>query len=148
MPTGWSYSGNPASSNLDGVRFLCQDTNPNDPQLSDLEINAILGWFVNIWRSAGNAAKQIEAKYARQVDKSVGDLHVSYSQRQKAYAELSAYLLRQADMRTSLPWAGGISHADKDLDRNNPDVVKPTFTKHQFQFPPVNTPDEGWGFPN
>ena len=132
---------------MDGVRFLCQDTNPNDPQLLDTEINFLIGLFTNIWKSAGNAAKQIEAKYARQVDKSVGDLHISYSQRQKAYNELAAYLLKQAAMRTSLPWAGGISHADKNLDRNNPDVVKPTFTKHQFEFPENSNQDEGWGFP-
>lgn len=136
MPvTPWNYSGNPAASTLDGVRFLCEDTNPLDPQLNDNEVNYFINMYQNMWRAAGNCAKVIKGKYARQADKSVGDLRVAYSQRQAAYEALSDYCFMQATAFSAVPWAGGISWADKMLDVNNPDVVKPDFTKHQFQFP-------------
>ena len=131
----WNYSGNPSASNLDSVRFLCGDTDIRDQQLQDAEINFLLSNYGNIYKCAAYACKDIAAKYGRQVDKSVGDLRLSYSQRQKSYSDLSKDLLRQSALRSALPYAGGISKQDKEQNRLDPDTVQPAFTKKQFHYP-------------
>lgn len=131
----WSYSGNPSSSSRDSVRFLSGDTNSQDPQLQDSEVDFLVSTYGNIFKAAAYACKDIAAKYARLVDKAVGDLRISYSQRQRSYDELSKDLLRQSANRSALPQAGGISVADKKNNELDPDTVQPSFTKHQFQYP-------------
>lgn len=130
----FSYSGDPSTSPKDGVRFLVEDTNAQDPQLNDAEIQFLLNQYTNIFKAAAYAARSIMSKYARQVDKSVGDLRLSYSQRQKAYQEMFEDLLRQAANRTSLPWVGGISHAERQTAELDTDLVKPKFTKDAFEY--------------
>lgn len=139
----FSYSGNPADSPLDGVRFLVQDTNPNDPQLQDAEINFLVSLYTNIWKSAAYAARNIANKYARQVDKSVGDLRLSYSQRQAAYESMFKDFLRQAANRTSFPYGSGISKSDEMIEVLDPDTKKPAFTKKQFHYPEGANAQEG-----
>lgn len=142
MPNTWTYSGDPQASKLDGVRFLCGDTNSADPQIFDSEVNFLIATYVNIFKAAAYACKSIASKYARLVDKSVGDLHISYSQRQKSYEALSEYLLRESALRKSVPQAGGISRSDKLANKLDPDIVQPKFTKSQFAYPQgVNTPN-------
>lgn len=120
---------------MDGVRFLVEDTNPNDVQLQDAEILYLISLYTNVFKSAAYAARNIASKYARQVDKSVGDLRLAYSQRQKAYVSMAEDLLRQASNRTSLPFAGGISKSDALMDRLDTDLKQPAFTKKQFHYP-------------
>lgn len=143
----WSYSGNPGDSALDGVRFLVGDTNTQDQQLQDGEINFLVATYTNIYKAAAYAAEAIGSKYARLVDKSVGDLRVSYSQRQAQYQKLRDQLLKQSSSRTSFPYGGGISKSDKEILRLDPDAVKPDFTKDQFRFKGSgigpNGPDSG-----
>lgn len=131
----FSYSGNPANSTLDAVRFLVEDTNSQDPQLQNEEINWLIAQYTNVWKSAAYAAGNIAAKYARQVSKAVGDLRLEYQQRQQAYKDLRADLLRQAANRTALPWLGGISRSERQASRQDTDLIQPKFTKDQFHYP-------------
>ena len=61
----WNYTGNPASSNMDAVRFLIHDTDPGDQKLQDEEIN----WLLteegqNVYRAAAMACMRLAAIYA------------------------------------------------------------------------------------
>lgn len=132
----WSYSGDPSSSDLDSVRFLVGDTDINDQQLQDEEINYLLAQNGNnVYLSAAAAANAIAAKFARLVDKSVGDLKLNFSQRQAAYATLAKELEVKGAQRVGVPYAGGISLSDKDKDQEDTDLVQPTFKRDQFSFP-------------
>jgi len=136
MPvTPWTYSGNPQNSTLDSVRFLIEDTASLDPQLNDNEINYMIGLYPSIWRASANLAKILKSKYARLADKHVGDLSVAYSQRQKAYEEMSNYLFSQADARGSVPYSGGLYAADQQTNRLDTSIQHPHFTDRQFNFP-------------
>lgn len=135
----WSYSGNPASSDLDAVRFLIGDTNTADQQLSNEEIQFLIDQEGNVYRAAAKACLSISAKFARFVDKSVGDLQISYSQRQAAYASLAQSLTNQAATRSAIPYAGGISLADKHATEDNTDRTPPAFYRGQFTEPGANT---------
>lgn len=126
---GFSYSGDPLSSPQDEVRFLLGDTDDTDPQLLDREIEYLLRNQSNVYIAAANGARAIAGRYARLVDKSVGDLRLSYSQRQKQYFDLATTLETRAfsvlSATDGMPYAGGISRADKlgveqDTDRDAP----------------------------
>lgn len=140
----WNYSGNPASSNLDAVRFLIGDVDTTDQQLANEEINYLLAQAGNnVYKAAANGALSIASKYARLVDKSVGDLSLSYSQRKDAYEAMAARLTKQASSRSAVPYAGGISVSDKEIDKTDADAVQPAFVRGQFDFPGVDDGESG-----
>ena len=67
----WSYSGDPASSDKDAVRFWVQDTDQSVPLLSDEEIDYLLSMWTPQYGSvifvAAMAAEVIAAKYTGEV---------------------------------------------------------------------------------
>jgi len=134
----WSYTGDPNSSPIDAVRFYVQDTIQADPQVSDEEIEFLLGMEGDDEiRTAARTAEIIAAKYARQVDKSVGGLSLSAGSRQDKYEKLAAALwARTRNAGASLPfaYAGGISQTDKDSRASDTDRVEPAFTRTLHDF--------------
>ena len=92
----WSYSGNPASSDTDAVRFLVADTQTSDQLISNEEINYLLTVYNDPAFAAVAAARAIAAKFARQSDqsRSVGDLSLSesFSQKSEQYHHLADHL--------------------------------------------------------
>lgn len=132
----FTYSGDPASSSRDAVRFLIGDTDSTDAQLQDTEIAYLLTQDPTPAKAAANAARAIAAKYGRLVDFAVGDLRYSYAQRQKAYLDLAAQLEAQAAVSGSIQFkATGISRADKEAAREMEDRVKPAFTRETMDNP-------------
>jgi hypothetical protein len=128
----WSYSGDPASSDLDAVRFIIGDTISADPQLSNEEILYLLDREGSVFAAAAAAVRGVIARYARLVDKSVGDLQISYSQRLAAYRALLAQIEEQQAIRTAGLVVGGISRARKRTVENDGDRVAPSFERDQF----------------
>lgn len=104
----WTYSGNPADSEKDAVRFLIGDTDTNDQLLSDAEINyVIVESGGSRYQAAHDAAYAVAGKFSRMAQsKSVGDLSISYADRAKAYFELANELLELSARReVPTPWA-------------------------------------------
>lgn len=133
----WSYE--PNASDKDRVRMLVGDTNPDQKQLHNEEIAWFLSENSNVYVAASEAAKAIAALYGRDVDKQVGDLKISASQRQKHYLDLAKQLKMRATLSVS-PYAGGISRSDKDSVADNTDRVRPSFERGQFDYPGVSDP--------
>lgn len=81
----YSYSGDPANSDLDAVRFLIGDTNPGAYILSDEEINWLLALSeandpngkANVTQAAGAAAEAIAAELSREVSYSADGVSIS-----------------------------------------------------------------------
>jgi hypothetical protein len=97
----WSYSGNPASSDLDKVRFLIGDTNTANQLLSNEEITWLLAeWNDNAYVAAANAAYSLSAEFSGKSDfsRSVGDLSLStqYGAQAERYGALAQRLQVQA----------------------------------------------------
>lgn len=84
----WSYSGDPASSDMDLVRFLCGDTDSAIPLITDEEINYLISVRVSPYIAASEACLQIMAKLAKEVDYAIGPEKVSASQRFENYRKL------------------------------------------------------------
>lgn len=98
----WTYSGDPASSAKDEVRFLVGDTNTADQLVQDEEINYVLlahadaGSASINYRAAAEIAEAIAAKFARKADKAVGPLSIQAKQQHDHYVQLAGRLRKLA----------------------------------------------------
>ena len=124
----FSYSGDPASSDKDAVRFLIQDTVASSKEFEDEEITYMLTTKGNVRSAAILALKTLASKYATAVDKAVGDLRLSLSQKYDHYVSLIKQFEGEAAM-VALPFAGGISVSNKETYEADSDRVQPRFTK-------------------
>lgn len=138
----WSYSGNPSSSAGDAIRFLIGDTDTNDQLLSNEEIS-----WVNtessgsststssLYEAAYRCCLAIASKLSRLADKQIGDLQVSLSQKAKGYlAQADQFKsLAQVNNYVPIPYAGGISISDKQIDLDDPDIDRTWFRSGQFE---------------
>ena len=137
----WTYSGDPQSTNRDAVRFLTRDTvDTNTATLSDEEI----AWLLaengnNAYHAAADGAEEIGAKYASLVQtKTVGSLSITYAARSASFKTLADQLRKKAATKTTIaPFAGGISKADKSLNRSDSDWNQPSFQLGQDDYPGV-----------
>ncbi len=120
-------------ADIDRVRVLCGDPAGDTQVLDDSTISFFLEEYNgNYYRAAADSAAAIAAYYAGQVDVRVGILSSSNSQKTKQFADLATALRRRAEERatsSAVPFAGGISVADKEVTEANTDRVEPSFTR-------------------
>jgi hypothetical protein len=141
----WTYSGDPSDSDRDAVRFLTGLTDSDDQRINDEELDWLLGQNDDdVFLTAAAAARAVGATYADQVDKTVGDLSLKYSQRADKFKELAAALDKQATSQVGHPtlssllaYAGGISATDKKARSSDSDYPPPITWNGQFDNPPV-----------
>lgn len=114
----FGYTGNPAGSVTDAVRFLVGDTQEDEHFLEDEEID----WLDQIWSAknsiyytASMAAEAIAAKFAREVTTNSDSQTVSTSELQQKYLELAARLMRQHETLLSGGYVdvGGINAGEQ-----------------------------------
>lgn len=95
-PPGWSYSGDPATSDRDEVRFLVQDVDPTTPLLSDAELDYLLAqWgprYASNTMTASIAAAVISRKFAALVPVSADGVSVQLETLSKTYAQMAVQL--------------------------------------------------------
>lgn len=84
----WSYSGNPAASDLDRYRFLTGDTNELEPFLTDEEIEYLISQYKTEDLVLYNIYKNILVKVARYVTEKLGPEEVKKSDLWQHYKEL------------------------------------------------------------
>lgn len=92
----WSYTGNPASSDRDRVRFWIRDTNSKDPLLRDEEIDFLIAEAETLRWAAVDALDAILTELAKHVTKSVGQFSLSASDKYKQLKELRPGLVARA----------------------------------------------------
>jgi hypothetical protein len=138
----WTYGGDPAANARDAIRFLIGDTDTTDQLLSDEEIawvnteaSGTSTGTTALYDAAYRCCLTIASKLAREADKQIGDLSVSMSQRAKAYREQAASLkaLSGREGGVPIPYAGGITISDKDIDEENSDIFRSWFSSGQFE---------------
>jgi len=133
----WTYSGNPASSTRNAVRFYLGDTNTNDQQISDEELDFLIALYPIDIIAAYYAATSISQRYAGAVQsKSIDGLSITYGDRYKHYSSLAMSLLSHAALHGSSiarPYAGGISISDYIEVQNDPDRLAPAFSRGMME---------------
>lgn len=92
----WSYSGNPAASDLDAVRFYIGDIDENLQLLQDEDIDFLLKKWMPVYNSdlmvAAGAAEIIANHFAREVSVSADGVSVSSHELQNKYEQLAENL--------------------------------------------------------
>ncbi len=127
----WSYSGDPSQGDKDAVRFLIQDVDEASPLVSDEEIAYTLTLCGSPLTAAIRCLKALVVRYSQLANKSVGDLSIDYTARAQNFRMLAKDL--EKDLVTEGGnvgiFAGGISVAQKDTEREDTDRVPPSFKK-------------------
>lgn len=126
----WTYSGNPALSSSDQVRFELGDTDINDQQLQDEEIAYLLAQHIDPWIAAAGGCDALARKYSRQAQKTVGKISIAANQRAAAYRQRAQELRQQSFRTNGLPGIGmgGTSFSEKQAFGANPDTIQPNFS--------------------
>ncbi len=127
----WTYSGNPADSDRDAVRYLVGDIDVDNPLAQDAEIAWVISEEGNVYLAAASVARSIGATFAESVTKQVGDLRIQSQQKRDNFKKLADELKERGVLRAGRPYAGGISIDDKQTVRDDDDRVVPAFRKRQ-----------------
>lgn len=133
----------PSADDISAVRFLIGDPDGGTgttTQLLDAEIQFALDQAGgNIYGAAAHSARALSARYARRVDTKFETIESKYSQLRDNYLALARDMDKEARRRGGLgiPLAGGISKAEMDAARAEPDRVKPFFRANMFNNPPA-----------
>lgn len=132
----FSYSGDPATSDLDAVRFLIGDKVEANCLVQDQEIDYALAQESSVRLAAANIAEAIAAKATQEVSWVRGRVEYRPGEMADRYYKL-AKMLR--DQETGLgsygidsAYAGGISVTTVDANQQDADTVQPRFTRNQF----------------
>lgn len=127
----WTYSGNPAASDKDAVRFFTQDTDSGDQLLSDEELTYLLNLAGNTISAAISASHAISVKFAKMADQTVGSISASYSRRAEVYAKMAKEI---PDIYGSAPGivVTGISVSENLAQEADSDLVRPLFKTGDF----------------
>lgn len=137
----FTYADTPESVPRDAVRLLIGDTDSGDALLSDAEIAFYLAENGNNeYRAASEACKAIAAKLSRLPDIKTGRVQISNKDRARDFLALSKQLYNKFLAGTVLPYAGGISEADKQTQEENEDRVPPFFARNSFIQPGSENP--------
>lgn len=140
----WTYSGNPAHSPKDQLRFLIGDTDKRVPLFSDGELEWLL---TTSGQSTGAAALScidtLILRYSRLADETVGQVSISYSQMYKGLLETRGILLQRFGYTTVTPYAGGISATDKWAQSSDGDTTQPYFARGMLETPGLNAGEPG-----
>jgi hypothetical protein len=127
-----TYTGDPADRPVDAVRFHLGDT-AAPFALTDEEIEWLIAAAADDTLAAALVgARSMAARFSKLVDSTVGDIQKSYSQQYKHFAEVVDRL--STDVSTvaaaesvPVPWAGGISYAERDANDGDGDLIPPYF---------------------
>lgn len=131
MSITWTY--NPSiSTDTDRVRLLVGDTNADAPLLDDGAIAFFLTQGGGVFAAAALAAESLAGRYAGDVTRKVGGTgaSISASDRFAHFTALAAQLRASAATAASstpMPYAGGLSIAEKAAACEDTDLVPPAF---------------------
>lgn len=86
----WTYSGNPANSELDAMRFMLKDTVEDDPLLQDEEIQFIIDNYKGQNMRLAVGFRQCAATLARKpIKRSLGPQSEDNSKRLQFYKDMA-----------------------------------------------------------
>lgn len=130
----WTYSGDPAASTSDAVRFLVGDTDSARKLVDDREIAWAIAQSGNQYISAALVCEALASKYARESDMSMGGISKSLSKLADSFAKRAEKLRRQATKNVK-PFFGGLTISGKNALDLETDDVQPAMTVGEFDNP-------------
>lgn len=110
----WSYSGDPATSDRDQVRFLIQDTDLEVPLLSDNEVNFLVTKWFPLYQSltyvAAIAASVVARRFASVLNVSGDGVSVSTADLAQRYTDMATRLREEYKLETAVGGSADIEN--------------------------------------
>jgi hypothetical protein len=122
--TDWTYSGDPASSALDALRFAIGDTTATSPLLTNSELNYVIAQNSKQNNRVATCFESIGRKLLQQPNFALERWSEQRHQVAQSFIAQAKELRRTATQAGGL-YAGGISRADKAARDADPDRDKP-----------------------
>lgn len=122
----WSYSGNPAKSDLDAVRFTCGDTNDDERFIQDEEISYLLTREGSVEGAAIEACEAIARTFLNKTDVTVGRISVKGSEISKRFSDCADRLRNQLGIFASMK-VGGVNKSESEALDENTGLIQPSF---------------------
>ena len=141
----WTYSlTDLANSAKDQVRAMIGDTVASDPQLQDEEIAQFVAGRTTTFGAAADACRALASKFSRSVTQKANGAQVNFTDLAKAYLKMALGFDQQAALAGgAMPYAGGLSIADKQGQESDSDRVPPEYVigmdDAMLPVPPVGT---------
>ena len=124
------------STDKDKVRLLIGDVNESTMLLADEEIAYFLSFSgTSVTQAAIKAVEASIARLGEAIDKTLDGFSARYSQRFDHLQTVANRLRDKLAYSTALPYAGGISVADKDSAVEDSDRVQPQFAIEEDTVP-------------
>lgn len=137
----WNYSGDPATSPLDEVRFLAQDTDPEFPILLDTEVNYLIAKWTDLRGSntyvASAAAALIARKLTALVNVSADGVEVGLEDLAERYRQVAQDLRNEYNEEVE---TGDVSDPSSVWDYDDYD---PTIRPLNFRIGMHDNPEAG-----
>ncbi|MDD5034850.1 MAG: hypothetical protein PHE55_08845 [Methylococcaceae bacterium] len=130
----WSYSGNPASSDMDKVRWLIGDTATADQLVTNEEITAALVDNPQPQLAAAACLRALAALFSRRASRTVGSVSIQLSDVAKAFSDRAKELDPSgatSGAALPLPRFGGISRTDKQTLDDDTTTTQPAFKRQE-----------------
>ena len=141
----FTYSDTDITTDLAKVRLLIGDTvSPGD--LTDEEINFFLTTYTTVGPAAVASVRALIANFAGVVDKAVGDLKITASQKFKHYVAMLPVIEAAASATDPLEmYSGGIQVSEEDTDDADTSISQPRFKigMHDLNAPIGTLRDDG-----
>lgn len=124
----WTYSGNPADSNKDAVRFLIGDTVPARKLVSDEEIAfALVESGDDVILASKKILDVLIIRYSMMGEVEIGDYRFDARGLAKEMQGIKDSINASSVLQTGVFYAGGISISDKAWVKSDSDRVAPRF---------------------
>lgn len=131
----FSYSGDPAGSDLDATRYFIPDKVDVGHRVEDEEINFLLANFGGPIHAAAIAVEALAGEFADRASKTVGKLKIEQGNIAKAFAARGELLRSMIGTDLAQIFVGGLKISEKlGLDTAQDDV-QPSFAVGQDDHP-------------
>lgn len=128
---------NQLTTDKDQVRFLIRDTNSARPFFQDEEIVWAISQAPNIYIAGAELCEQLLLSAGGVKSKKIGDFAISYD---PSFYRMLAGSLRARGMGNQMPYAGGISQSDKQIQQGDTDAVQPSIMRRLDDNPAAPQP--------
>lgn len=124
----FTWTGDPAASTIEKIRFEINDRDSAKPKFTDAEIEYAYDEEHSILNAAARLCEQLQVRYCDAASRTMGPLRVDMSNLANLYVD-KAKALRKRAMAYAEPYVGGISETKKDTFEADSDLIQPTFEK-------------------
>jgi len=124
----FTWTGDPAASNIEKVRWEVYDIDSSNAKFQDAEIQYAIDQEHTIFSAAARLCEQLQVRYTDAASRTMGPLKVDMGELAKTYAE-KAKALRKRAIVYGKAYAGGESIAKEELFEADSSLKQPIFSK-------------------